>query len=39
MRRPQRALAGLSPAEMIDTPTGRESALRVLGAIQSGVYL
>jgi uncharacterized protein (DUF2384 family) len=39
IRRPQRALAGLSPTEMIDTPTGRESIMRVLGAIQSGVYL
>jgi uncharacterized protein (DUF2384 family) len=39
IRRPQRPLAGLSPLQMIDTPTGRESIMRVLHAIQSGVYL
>lgn len=39
IRYPQRALAGLTPIQMIDTPTGREAITRVVGAIQSGVYL
>jgi hypothetical protein len=37
--RPQRALGGQAPAALIDTPTGRESVLRLLGALQSGAYL
>jgi uncharacterized protein (DUF2384 family) len=36
--RPQPALGGLAPAELMDTPSGRESVMRVLGAIQSGAY-
>lgn len=39
IRGPQRALAGLTPIQMIDTPTGREAITRVVGAMQSGVYL
>lgn len=38
IRRPQPALGGLAPAELLDTPSGRESVMRVLGAIQSGAY-
>lgn len=38
IERPQPALGGLAPAELMDTPTGRESVMRVLGAIQSGAY-
>lgn len=36
--RPQPALGGLAPAELMDTPSGRQSVMRVLGAIQSGAY-
>ena len=39
MRRPQRALAGLTPVELFDTPTGRQLVVRLIGAMQSGVYL
>jgi len=38
IRRPQPALGGMAPAELMDTPSGRESVMRVLGAIQSGAY-
>lgn len=38
IQRPQPALGGMAPAELLDTPSGRESVLRVLGAIQSGAY-
>jgi uncharacterized protein (DUF2384 family) len=38
IQRPQPALGGLAPAELMDTPTGRASVMRVLGAIQSGAY-
>ena len=38
IQRPQPALGGLAPAQLMDTPTGRESVMRVLGAIQSGAY-
>jgi len=38
IERPQPALGGLAPAELMDTPSGRESVMRVLGAIQSGAY-
>ena len=34
--RPQPALGGLAPGELMGTPSGRESVMRVLGAIQSG---
>lgn len=38
IQRPQPALGGLAPSEVMDTPTGRDSVMRVLGAIQSGAY-
>lgn len=38
IQRPQPALGGMTPAELMDTPSGRESVMRVLGAIQSGAY-
>jgi uncharacterized protein (DUF2384 family) len=38
IQRPQSALGGLAPADVMDTPTGRASVMRVLGAIQSGAY-
>ncbi|MDZ4348063.1 MAG: antitoxin Xre/MbcA/ParS toxin-binding domain-containing protein [Xanthomonadaceae bacterium] len=38
IQRPQPALGGLTPAELMDTPSGRESVMKVLGAIQSGAY-
>lgn len=38
IQKPQPALGGLAPAELMDTPTGRASVMRVLGAIQSGAY-
>lgn len=38
IQRPQQALGGLAPAELMDTPTGRDCVMRVLGAIQSGAY-
>jgi uncharacterized protein (DUF2384 family) len=39
IQRPQPALGGRRPADLMDTPTGRESVKRVLGAIGSGAYL
>lgn len=38
LEKPQRALGGRKPAELIDTPTGLEVVARLLGAIQSGAY-
>lgn len=38
IQRPQPALGGMAPADLLDTPSGRESVMRVLGAIQSGAY-
>jgi uncharacterized protein (DUF2384 family) len=38
IQQPQPALGGMAPAELMDTPTGRASVMRVLGAIQSGAY-
>lgn len=38
IQKPQPALGGIKPAELMDTPSGRESVKRVLGAIQSGAY-
>lgn len=38
IRKPQQALGGMAPAELMDTPSGRDSVMRVLGAIQSGAY-
>ena len=39
IERPQQALAGKRPAELLDTPTGFDIVARVLGAIESGAYL
>jgi putative toxin-antitoxin system antitoxin component (TIGR02293 family) len=39
IERPQPALGGKKPAELLDTPTGIEIVSRVLGAIESGAYL
>jgi uncharacterized protein (DUF2384 family) len=38
IQQPQPALGGIAPAEIMDTPTGRASVMRVLGSIQSGSY-
>jgi putative toxin-antitoxin system antitoxin component (TIGR02293 family) len=38
LERPQPALGGRKPAELIDTPTGLEVVARLLGAIESGAY-
>lgn len=38
IQKPQPALGGLPPAEFLDTPSGRESVMRILGAMQSGAY-
>lgn len=35
---PQPALGGRRPSELLDTPTGLEVVLKVLGAIESGAY-
>lgn len=35
----QPALQGLKPADFMDTPTGRASIVKVLGATESGAYL
>ena len=39
IERPQPALGGKRPAELLDTPTGIDMVSRVLGAIESGAYL
>lgn len=39
IERPQPALGGQKPADLIGTPTGLAMVERVLGAIQSGAYL
>ena len=39
LQRPQLALGGRTPDELIDTPEGTEAVVRVLGAIESGSYL
>lgn len=39
IERPQPALGGKKPADILDTPTGVEVVSRVLGAIESGAYL
>jgi putative toxin-antitoxin system antitoxin component (TIGR02293 family) len=36
---PQPALGGLKPSEVLDTPTGIETVEKLLGALESGVYL
>lgn len=38
IERPQPALGGRKPADLIDTPTGVEVVVRLLGAIESGAY-
>lgn len=38
IERPQPALGGRKPADLIDTPTGVEVVARLLGAIESGAY-
>lgn len=38
LERPQPALGGRKPAELIDTPTGLEVVAKLLGAIESGAY-
>jgi uncharacterized protein (DUF2384 family) len=38
IRMPQPGLGGSTPAELLDTPSGRESVMRLLGSIQSGAY-
>jgi putative toxin-antitoxin system antitoxin component (TIGR02293 family) len=38
LERPQPALGGRKPADLIDTPTGLEIVARLLGAIESGAY-
>jgi uncharacterized protein (DUF2384 family) len=39
IRTPQPALGGETPASLMDTPSGRQSVMRVLGAMASGAYL
>lgn len=39
IERPQPALGGKRPSELLDTPTGIEVVGRVLGTIESGAYL
>lgn len=38
IERPQPALGGRKPADLISTPTGMEMVAKVLGAIESGAY-
>jgi putative toxin-antitoxin system antitoxin component (TIGR02293 family) len=38
IERPQPALGGRKPADLIDTPTGVELVARLLGALESGAY-
>ncbi|MEX8518569.1 MAG: antitoxin Xre/MbcA/ParS toxin-binding domain-containing protein [Leptothrix sp. (in: b-proteobacteria)] len=38
IERPQPALGGRKPADLLDTPTGIEMVARLLGSIQSGAY-
>jgi putative toxin-antitoxin system antitoxin component (TIGR02293 family) len=38
IERPQPALGGRKPADLLDTPTGIEMVSRLLGAIESGAY-
>ena len=38
IERPQPALGGRKPADLIDTPTGVELVARLLGSIESGAY-
>lgn len=38
LERPQPALGGRKPADLVDTPTGVEIVARLLGSIESGSY-
>jgi putative toxin-antitoxin system antitoxin component (TIGR02293 family) len=38
IERPQPALGGRKPADLLDTPTGAEVVARLLGSIESGAY-
>jgi putative toxin-antitoxin system antitoxin component (TIGR02293 family) len=38
IERPQPALGGRKPSELLDTPTGVSMVTRLLGAIRSGAY-
>lgn len=38
IERPQPALGGRKPADLIDTPTGVELVARLLGSLESGAY-
>lgn len=38
LERPQRALGGDRPADLLDTPTGIDAVARLLGSIGSGAY-
>lgn len=38
IREPQPSLGGRRPADLLDTPTGAEAVMRVLGALESGAY-
>ena len=38
IERPQPALGGRKPADLVDTPTGLEVVARLLGGIESGAY-
>jgi putative toxin-antitoxin system antitoxin component (TIGR02293 family) len=38
IERPQPALGGRKPADLLDTPTGIELVARLLGSIESGAY-
>ena len=39
IRKPQPALGGRRPEELLDTPTGQAAVMRVLGAMESGAFL
>ena len=39
VERPQPALQGRRPSELLKTPAGADAVARVVGAIESGVYL
>ncbi len=38
IERPQPALGGRKPADLLDTPTGFEVVARLLGSLESGAY-
>jgi putative toxin-antitoxin system antitoxin component (TIGR02293 family) len=38
IERPQAALGGRKPADLLDTPTGVEMVARLLGSVESGAY-